>query len=81
MVFLLDCGRNITTVNSRLQYPNTTDYMSSAIETCETGYRVRGNIRDNYVVQQALVCGENGLWNITGCERKGKVCPLLLTNM
>jgi len=55
--------------------------MSTAIESCETGYRVRGNARNNGVVKQTLVCGENGLWNITGCERKGKVCPLNTHNV
>jgi len=49
--------------------------MSSAVESCDTGYRVRGNVGDNNIVQQNIVCTENGLWNITGCERKGKVIP------
>jgi len=76
--FLLDCGRNITTVNGKLQYVNTTDYMSSAVESCEAGYRVQGNVRNNSVVEQKIVCAENGLWNITGCERKGKIFRRLI---
>jgi len=51
--------------------------MSSAVESCEAGYRVKGNVRNNSVVEHKIVCAENGLWNITGCERKGKVIPLL----
>jgi len=73
--FLLDCGRNITTVNGKIKYETATDYMSSAVESCDAGYRVRGNVRDNSIFQQNIVCTENGLWNITGCERKGKVIP------
>jgi len=53
--------------------------MSSAVEACDLGYRTKGNVRNNSVVQQTIVCVENGLWNITGCERKGKLRNVLLT--
>ena len=50
--------------------------MSIAEEICNPGYRVKGNVRGNTVVKQTILCEENGLWNITGCERKGLLCRI-----
>jgi len=51
--------------------------MSSAVESCNKGYRVKGKVSNNSVDNQTIVCGENGLWNITGCEIKGRLVPFL----